>query len=59
MYLGEESASMYSSGLTLLEPGLVHPGLYQVGAGVLYLLEYRLLHDLGDVRPNHYGSDVI
>ena len=50
---------MYSSGLTLLETGLVHPGLYQVGAGVLDLLEYRLLHDLGDVRPNHYRSDVI
>ena len=59
MYLGEESASMNSSGLTLLEPGLVHPGLYQVGACVLYLLEYRLLHYLRDVRPNHYRSDVI
>ena len=50
---------MDGGALALLEAGLVDLRLDEMGASVLDFGEDGLLHDLGDVGPDHNGSYVL
>ena len=50
---------MDSSGLVVFEPSLVEFSLDEVRAMLFDFLENGFLHDLRDVGPHHYRSNVI
>ena len=50
---------MDGGALALLEAGLVDLSFNEVGARFFNFGENGLLHDLGDVGPDHYGSYVL
>ena len=59
MYFIQQTTCVDSNGLAFFEAGLVHLGCDEMWALSLDLIQDGLLHDLGQVRSHHDGSDLI